>query len=455
MALRFDKNLGTFVDDEAPLGSSFNPSEGQASPVTMASLDFSNNLTQIPRAKPSNQDITTELLGEFGSSAAQAPPSPKVAPKPQVDSKKFAEMAVASPSTSPALKEVLAKKFGLGDALMQRQGERASLQKQIEEDSSGPNISAALAAIGAGFQGRDSIAAGRSVLDSQSKSRDKKLTDFDKGTDSLIRDASAVNSAEKMDRESAEYAEMEDVNSEISKSYQTLAKQFSPSTNFEGRSANQLGKLIPSLRGLYEAGQKRLDRADARADRRLLTDFKQDEKMQALKTPFGLANTPDDAKQLKEAFEAKKNFDSKIKEMIALREKYGAEYLNREAVARGKQLSKDLLLEYKNMAKLGVLSQSDENIINAIIPADPLGQDWAPGQDPILSNLEKFQTDNDNDFNTRVATRTRAGIDSAAKPSQASQASSGSFPRQVRKSGKVASVSNQAELDEALSEGWQ
>lgn len=161
-----------------------------------------------------------------------------------------------------------------------------------------------------------------------------------------------------------------------------------------------------------------LDRKEARDERRFQSGLKMEEKEQALKTPFGLANTPDDAKQLKEAFEAKKNFDSKLNEMIELRTEYGGEALNREAVARGKQLSKDLLLEYKNMAKLGVLSQADEKIINAIIPDDPLAY-RSPiaalqGQDPVLSNLQKFKADKDNDFETRVGTRTRAGIDGIA-----------------------------------------
>lgn len=137
-----------------------------------------------------------------------------------------------------------------------------------------------------------------------------------------------------------------------------------------------------------------------------------EKEMHALNTPFGLANTIDDAKQLKTAYESKKTFDSKIDEMIALRRQYGAEQFNREAVERGKQLSKDLLLEYKNMAKLGVLSKSDEDIINAIIPKDPLEFKFSSffGQDPIMNNLVKFKQDSTNDFANRVRTRTRAGM---------------------------------------------
>lgn len=154
---------------------------------------------------------------------------------------------------------------------------------------------------------------------------------------------------------------------------------------------------------------------ERRADRKEAQDQREHEKQQTLNTPFGTANTPDDAKQLKEAYESKQNFDSKIQDMIALRKKHnGGALLNREDVGRGKQLSKDALLEYKNMAKLGVLSKADEDIINAIIPDDPLEYNSPiaaiQGQDPILHKLEKFKSDKDKDFQTRVQTRTRSGL---------------------------------------------
>lgn len=130
----------------------------------------------------------------------------------------------------------------------------------------------------------------------------------------------------------------------------------------------------------------------------------------ARQTPFGLANTTEDAKKIKDAYESKKIFDNKITEMIGLREKHGGgTVLNREDVARGRQLSKDLLLEYKNMAKLGVLSGADEAIINAIIPPDPLEYksplSSATGQDPVLNNLKKFKEDADFNFKTKIDTR--------------------------------------------------
>lgn len=201
----------------------------------------------------------------------------------------------------------------------------------------------------------------------------------------------------------------------------TLKNQFPSLANaygadFDHIAAGDMENIMNPLR-LKETVQARKESARLMSQQR--SDSKQekidekrekiDEKMQTLQTPFGTANTPDDAKQLKEAYESKKNFDGKIQELIGLRTKYGGEAMNREAVARGKQLSKDLLLEYKNMAKLGVLSKSDEDIINAIIPADPLEFSLVPGQDPIMNNMKKFKEDSDKDFSTRIATRTRAG----------------------------------------------
>ena len=116
----------------------------------------------------------------------------------------------------------------------------------------------------------------------------------------------------------------------------------------------------------------------------------QQEKERRLEVPgLGQAITEADAKELKTGLEEKASFDRKLDELIELRETSGAETLDREKVARAKQLSKDLLLTYKNMARLGVLSQADEDIINAIIPPDPLEFKTAQlfGQDPILNIL--------------------------------------------------------------------
>lgn len=140
---------------------------------------------------------------------------------------------------------------------------------------------------------------------------------------------------------------------------------------------------------------------------------KREEKEFGLKTPYGLANTLEDAKNLKSVDEMKKAFDSDLTEMIKLREDHkGGAIWNRDDVGRGQQLSKKVLLAYKDLAKLGVLSISDENILNAIIPPDPLEYNSPiasiQGQDPVLHKLRKFKTDSESDFQNRLKNRLRS-----------------------------------------------
>lgn len=121
---------------------------------------------------------------------------------------------------------------------------------------------------------------------------------------------------------------------------------------------------------------------------------------------IGIAYTTQDAKDVKAGAEEREKFDRKLGEMIDLRKKYGFEVADRAAVARGKALSNDLLLIYKNMAKLGILSKSDETIVNSIIPKDPLGFGGTfEGEDPILGTLTKFQADIARDFESTISKR--------------------------------------------------
>lgn len=172
----------------------------------------------------------------------------------------------------------------------------------------------------------------------------------------------------------------------------------------EIRQGNENQRGFNNQLALLNTGMKQADVArDIAKDQESKT-----EKAEQLLVPgLGYALTADDSKKLKEAQETKKSFDRKLDELQELRSEYGVEYLNREAVARGKQLSNSLLLDFKNLAKLGVLSQSDEKIINAIIPEDPLGQDYAIGQDPILSGIKKLKSDVGADYESTISSRMR------------------------------------------------
>jgi len=205
-----------------------------------------------------------------------------------------------------------------------------------------------------------------------------------------------------------------------------------------GMSAEQMGKAAPMLaqrmqamesqafsREMADKGfQNQLSLANAKMAhsnqlaQRKATVEKEKEMGELEIEGLGYARNKEDAKALKSASESKEKLDRQLSEMIQLRKDYGGEVLNRDAVARGKQLSKDILLAYKNLAKLGVLSKADEDIINAIIPADPLG--FTPfsamtGQDPIMSQLTKFQGDLNTDYANTVKMRLQDGQSASNK----------------------------------------
>ena len=135
---------------------------------------------------------------------------------------------------------------------------------------------------------------------------------------------------------------------------------------------------------------------------------KEDGKKELFVPEIGYALTKQDAKTLKTGKESYVKLRRQLNEMISLREKYGSEILDRSAVARGKQLSNEILLSYKNTANLGVLSQSDENILNSIIPKNPLQfdiQGFVTGRDSTLHIMKAWRDNIKQDFESKIKTR--------------------------------------------------
>lgn len=310
---------------------------------------------------------------------------------------------------SEMVNDMVKKKYNIGDFSAEK---RMSLANEVDE-SKDP-LAAALAGFGAGLRGESVQSTFNNVLENSQANAKRKLSTFDKNKELALQE-----------REN-------DPMSEESVLAQKLAKDMGYEGDIAKLTAAQFKKFSPVMQKKFDLAARQqlidqenqarrqsdqLKREEQQLKREEINERKDmalEEKMQAMETPYGLANSVDDAKMLKSAHESKNNFDSKINELIELRKTKGGEVLDRDAVNRAKQLSKELLLEYKNMAKLGVLSQSDENIINAVIPSDPLAFNSPlaaiQGQDPILSNLQKFKTSSDKDFATRVGTRTRSGL---------------------------------------------
>jgi len=313
--------------------------------------------------------------------------------------------------------------------------ERARLVAESEKKT--PEWRQRLAKIGASMLGNDPNKV--NVHEDQDRAK-KALADHDEN-------AWAKESRNQQRKEWDQSASRNDPNSQQAVVYRELLKKVSPNLNAEG-----LG--VEDIKALYKDASSHADRNEARSARAQQNQNRIDDKKELdLRERevggVGVARTRDDAKQLKEATETKSKFDSQVQEMIDLRKKHGGgALLNREDVARGKQLSNDLLLSYKSLAKLGVLSATDKNIINAIIPEDPLAYDWSPG-DPILHKMEEFQNDSNKDYESRLKTRLEKRYEPTEQPA--------SFPMTVRNpsTGETAEVSNDQELAEAKEGGFQ
>lgn len=316
---------------------------------------------------------------------------------------------------NPLVAQDLAKKYPEAlsyDQYQSKFGNNAfeKAQSEAADRKSGLGWAQFAAGIGDAFQGK-SPSQSAATFDQIRKNIDGDTVGaFEKKRSAALQDITAKKSFEGSDPNSQKSIAARKA---IEANFPAVAKQYGDT--WANVAADDMDNLFKPLQLKENIEARKQTAAILAGDKERARQEKTDEKEIKLNTPYGLANTEDDAKQLKEAHESKKNFDGKLQDMIALREKHkGGDVFNRDDVARGKQLSKDLLLEYKNMQRLGVLSKADEDIINAIIPADPLEFNSPmaaiQGQDPTLHKMKSFKADSDNDFQTRVSTRTRQGL---------------------------------------------
>jgi hypothetical protein len=183
-----------------------------------------------------------------------------------------------------------------------------------------------------------------------------------------------------------------------------LAQAFMPAFQHEakygdptiGKASNPIYDLLTQKLG-SDAAQKRAETAalgqektlSARLDKdqrkeykekvETVRKFNQDRKEREV-SGLGIARTADDAKKLKAAAVLKEDLDNKLAEMKKLREDKGFELFPSAASTRGKQLAEQILLAIKDMAQLGVLSKSDEGILEKIVPRDPTGAGFKMAQ---------------------------------------------------------------------------
>lgn len=135
----------------------------------------------------------------------------------------------------------------------------------------------------------------------------------------------------------------------------------------EGRDTQRFGQEL--LQAQILSGQRNRERMELKEDARAA---KAEEKDKLLYAP-GYTRTsegtikPEEASGFRDAIASKDTLMDSLRAMRELYKEHGTEIAG-DAAAQMDSQARDMLLQLKNLAKLGVLSQSDEKIINAIVP---------------------------------------------------------------------------------------
>lgn len=171
-----------------------------------------------------------------------------------------------------------------------------------------------------------------------------------------------------------------DANSDISKQYQALLGQFMQKDPKDptilGMTANQIAEKIPAIEKIASLRQqeelKRLQMENTKAIKDQTASEKESRLSDELWTPMGQAKTKNDAKILKDAYTGYEGTKTNLDDLIATRKEKGAEVMDRKSVNQAKTIAADLTVQYKDLAKLGVLSKDDYRLLERLIPTDPL-----------------------------------------------------------------------------------
>ncbi len=180
-------------------------------------------------------------------------PPPQAAPEPPA-------------AMNPTVKDYILQKFNLGDYSDEN---RKKLEAQAQP-TFGDRATAALAAIGAGFQGQDAGAAGARSLDAAKSERRQKLQDFDKGRANAIQEKGLNRQATVEGREDQQYQQQQDLqarerdaNSDESKIAQQAAAKMGYKGDVSKLTAEQFKTFSPAMEKIYQVEQAAQVRRDA------------------------------------------------------------------------------------------------------------------------------------------------------------------------------------------------
>lgn len=296
------------------------------------------------------------------------------------------EAAPAAPGVD--VNEYIKQKFGLGDYSDEK---RKAMQEQSQLGF-GDKASAAIAALGAGFSGKDPGSAGMGVLNARKADKRQALDDFDKGRANKLQENALGREAEKYGRDEETRMRESDPNSAESKFAQEAAKRMGYKGDLSQVTATKFKGFSPVLEKMYQVEQSRLNRMDQRDFQRSLLDDRKDTKQREaeekknekdlrLAVP-GYERTgevlpkEEEAMKFRKATAVSEQLASKLNQMKDLVKKYGSYEYGGEGGTEMDSLATEIQLLGKSpeLYELGVLTGPDLNLLQKIT-ASPSSMD--------------------------------------------------------------------------------
>lgn len=276
-----------------------------------------------------------------------------------------------APEMNPAVKDHLMKKFNLGEYSDEN-------RKKVIEDNTGydtrGSIGAALMSLGGGN--------GMDALKTRDASRRKEIEDFDKGRSNKIQEYGLDREVAKNTRDDELLARESDPKSQES----VMANELAASMGYKGPpiTAQQFKSFSPVMQKKYEIEQRKLDRQEARDERRFqqgikmgerqeARDLKREEKELALAVP-GYERTgkvlpkAEEAAKFRKATAVSKQLQSKLDRMKQLVQDNGSFEYGGNGGTEMESLATEIQLLGKSpeLYELGVLAGPDLKLLEKI-----------------------------------------------------------------------------------------
>jgi hypothetical protein len=247
--------LGSEIADAKPtaLVTSNDPTAGLESIPHDDSADSEPAAAGAPSLAQKNKSQPLPVGVEPSANATALPQGPTAGVVPPANG----DFKISNPVVQDYMQKLLGDKYS--------DSARQQIVDQNNQDSSGPNWSAGLAALGAGLQGENALQAGLDFKKNEQSLRDTKLANFDKGRQGLIDNAKTGIELQKAADEQKNLGDERDPNSPASKLAQQAAAKMGISPDVaKGMTADQFKKQGPIFEKIYQVEQNRLARSDAR-----------------------------------------------------------------------------------------------------------------------------------------------------------------------------------------------